>query len=46
MQGRVLVVILIAWLIGAAVATSCVLGARVISGIALVLCIGIVCDWS
>lgn len=45
MHGRMLVVVLIAGLIGAAVATSDVLVTRIISGATLGLCIGIcLCD--
>lgn len=45
MRGRVLAVVLIAGLIGAAVATSDVLLTRIISGLTLGLCIGIcLCD--
>lgn len=47
MRGRVLVVVLIAGLIGAAVGTSDVLMTRIISGATLGLCIGIcLCDRS
>ena len=46
MRRYVLVVVLIAGLIGAAVASSDVLFARVISGLTLGMCIGIcMCDW-
>ncbi len=41
MRGCMLVMVLIAGLIGAAVASSDVLFARVISGLALGMCIGI-----
>ena len=47
MHGRALVVVLIAGLIGAAVATSDVLLTRIISGLTLGMCIGVcLCDWS
>lgn len=47
MRGRVLVVVLIAGLIGAAMGTSDVLMTRIIAGATLGLCIGIcLCDRS